>query len=290
MASLTGVNPITLRAWERRYGLLRPLRTAKGHRLYTREHVELVNRVLDLVDRGVAISQVGHALVASHGSRRKSPRPGLWSTYMRRMAIAIANFDERALDETYDEALSLHSVQRVSRLLLAPLLIHLGGRWKTIAGAVAEEHFFAVYLRNKLGARLHHRRHLTSGPRLLVACAPGEQHEIGLLLFTLAANESGLRVVSLGADTPFAEMAIAVRQAFCQAAVISSSIDPAPGVLERELPALVRELDVPVFIGGATSVRRRGAIVAAGAVALGSDIDSGVRVLSATLKEVKNKS
>ena len=78
-------------------------------------------------------------------------------------------------------------------------------------------------------------------------------------------------------------MAATVRGAGCHAAGISSSIDPAPGVLERELPELVRELDVPVFLGGATSVRRRASIAAAKAIPLGSDIDLGVRAIAAAL-------
>ncbi|HWS03208.1 MAG TPA: MerR family transcriptional regulator, partial [Gammaproteobacteria bacterium] len=58
VANLTGVNPVTLRAWERRYQLLRPERTAKGHRLYSQQDVERIRKVLDLLDRGIAISQV----------------------------------------------------------------------------------------------------------------------------------------------------------------------------------------------------------------------------------------
>ncbi len=64
VARLTGVNPVTLRAWERRHGLFQPVRTSKGHRLYTHEHVELVRRVLALVDRGVPISRVREHLDA----------------------------------------------------------------------------------------------------------------------------------------------------------------------------------------------------------------------------------
>jgi MerR family transcriptional regulator, light-induced transcriptional regulator len=288
IASLTGVKAITLRAWERRYGLIRPIRTPKGHRLYTQQHVELIHRVLDLVDRGVAIGQVRKTLEDNKDAGEALRGAGPWREYKHRMARAIASFNESALDEVYDEALSLHSVQRVTRLLLSPLLIHLGRRWKGILGGVAEEHFFAVYLRNKLGARLHHRRRLATGPSILAACAPGELHEIGLLLFTLAAHESGLRVISLGADTPLAEVAIAVRRAGCSAAVISSSMPPATGLLERDLPALVQQLEVPVFLGGTTSVRHRGAIAAAGAFPIGSNIDTGVRAVNSALGSRRN--
>jgi DNA-binding transcriptional MerR regulator len=79
VASLTGMNPITLRAWERRYGLVRPLRTAKGHRLYTHEHVERIRRVLALVERGVPIGRVRDVLDADGARERDATRRGPWA-------------------------------------------------------------------------------------------------------------------------------------------------------------------------------------------------------------------
>jgi methylmalonyl-CoA mutase cobalamin-binding subunit len=144
-----------------------------------------------------------------------------------------------------------------------------------------------VYLRNKLGARLHHRRRLTSGPRLLVACGPSEYHELGLLLFALAAHDAGMRVVLLGASTPIADIGAAQRRAGCDAVVVSCVVDPESGVFARDLPAMVAKSDVPVFMGGAAIDRHRAAITAAGAIPLGVDIDVGVRQVSATLAQAK---
>ena len=62
VASLTGVNAITLRAWERRYGLIKPVRTDSGHRLYTQVDIDTIHQVVALLDKGVAISQVRNAL------------------------------------------------------------------------------------------------------------------------------------------------------------------------------------------------------------------------------------
>jgi len=288
VASLTGVLPVTLRAWERRYGLIRPSRTSTGHRLYTQAQVDQIHEVLALMARGVPIGQMRRALTGNAQARPSRPTAGPWTRYLERMSAAIARFDEAALDAVYDEALSLHPIERVTGSLLMPLLSALGQRWDQAAGGIAEEHFFAVYLRNKLGARLHHRR-LPSGPKLLLACAPGEFHEIGLLLFAIAANEAGLRCVPLGANMPLAELALPARRADCRAIVISSSVDPEPATLRKALPALVAQAEhagvpVPVLVGGQTSVRHRDAIVAAGAVPLGADIEAGVRRLAALLE------
>lgn len=285
VCSLTGVNAVTLRAWERRYGFIRPLRTAKGHRLYTYAHIEMIRRVLGLVERGVPISQVGRLIDAEAQSQ---PRPaaadrGPWRDYLDRMTAAIVRLDEQELDQIYEDALSVHAVEKVTQHLTLPLLAQLGDRWRSIAGAIAEEHFLAMYLRSKLGARLIHGMRYGTGPRLLAACAPGEYHELGLLLFALEAQSAGMRTVLLGADTPFTELAMAQRRCAADAVVISSYMDPSPDLLPRGLTALTAQTGVPVFVGGATAVRHQREITAAGAIALGCGLTDGVRLISKTL-------
>ena len=105
VSALTGVSTVTLRAWERRYGLLCPVRTPSGHRLYTHAHVEEVRRVLALVERGIPVSRVRQVLDAHAASDAAG---GPWRNYRDRMAAAVAAFDEQGLDDVYDEALSLH--------------------------------------------------------------------------------------------------------------------------------------------------------------------------------------
>jgi DNA-binding transcriptional MerR regulator/methylmalonyl-CoA mutase cobalamin-binding subunit len=282
VSALTGVNPITLRAWERRYGLIRPLRTAKGHRLYTHDHVRQIQRVLALVRRGVAIGQVREALQADAG-RAEPQASGPWAGYRRRLADAIAALDEAAVQGVYEEALTLQPLERVDRMLLLPMLEELGRRWSEAAGGLAEEHFFSAYLRNKIGARFHHRRPHESGPKILAACAPGEQHELGLLFFALAAHGAGMRVVLLGADVPFAETAAAARRAQCDAVVLSSSIEPDDDNFFSALAGMVGEVRRPVFVGGATAAAYGRELAAAGAVVLGTDIEAGVQQVAAQL-------
>jgi len=140
-----------------------------------------------------------------------------------------------------------------------------------------------VYLRNKLGARFHHRARRDGGARLLAACLPGEHHEVGLLLFALAAHEQGFRLVLLGADMPLGELPHAARSSRAQAIVLSGAIQPGPGLYERELPMLVATAGVPVCIGGPRSVADRDAIAAAGAHPLGAEIDHGLKRLGEML-------
>ena len=282
VASVTGVNPITLRAWERRYGLIRPQRTAKGHRLYTQDDIDLIQRVTDLLEKGIPISQVQEQLKADTATATGGTED-LWVQYQRRMLHAVGRFNTQALEQLYNEVLSLYPVDMVTSHLIVPLLKTLGERWEQAEGSVAEEHFFSAYLRNKLGARFHHRTPRARGPVLVAACLPGEQHEIGLMLFSLSALERDFRVVLLGADIPLDEIPSPVHKTQARGIILSGSIEPRNTVLERDLPTLVNTTGVPVLVGGHTAVRHRDRIVRAGAIPAGTDIAQGIRRLGELL-------
>jgi len=286
ISNLTGVNAVTLRAWERRYGLIRPKRTPKGHRLYTEQDLERIRQVLQLLEQGIAISQAGQLL--DHAARPRAARsevsqPDVWEQYQTRMLNALEQFDEAALDSAYNDALSLYPVELVNTRLIAPLLRLLGQRWKTTAGGVAEEHFFSVYLRNKLGARIHHLNARRKGHLLLIACLPGEQHEVGMLMFALAAVSHGYQVLVLGANLPLDQIPVVLGRRRCDAVVLSGSARPARGLFPDQLGTLVREAGVPVFVGGAVAERHQDDIESAHAIALGQTVQPALQRIAAAL-------
>lgn len=281
VSSLTGVNSVTLRAWERRYGLLQPLRTAKGHRLYRQADIDRVNRVVEMLNKGVAISQAKAHLESLPQDAAAS---GPWGDYQQRMLNAVVRFDDQGLEGSYNEALSLYPIDMVTRQLILPLLRQLGERWATAEGSVAEEHFFGAYLRNKLGARFHHEASRARGPKLIAACLPGEHHEVGLLLTCLAVMAHGYRIVLLGGDTPLEELPTAVARSGAVGVLLSGAIDPAPSVLQKQLPQLLQQLTIPVYLGGPTALRHHDAIHQAGAIPLGGDIQQALARIAATIK------
>lgn len=289
VSAITGVNPVTLRAWERRYGLIRPARTPKGHRIYGQKDIELINRIVRLLDRGISISQVSHTLkarVAEHTeNRRREFSP--WIAYQEHAIDAILRFDENHLDTLYNQALALYPIDIVTERLLIPVLVTLGKRWESTEGSISEEHFFGAFMRNKLGARFHHRNKKTGGKKLLVSCLPGEHHEVGVMLFSLAAHDHGYRIVYLGPDMPLRELVLTVRRSGCDAIVLSGSVTPQDGLLERELPWLVQHADCPVFMGGASSVRCSGAIERAGALPLGTDIRTSMKRIGQAFEDLQ---
>jgi DNA-binding transcriptional MerR regulator len=283
---LTGVNPVTIRAWERRYGLITPQRTPKGHRLYSHQDVERIKQIVELLKQGISVGHVKPLLDQSPDDASAQPATDdgdTWKHYQDRMLDAIEKFDEPALDSSYNDALSLYPIDIVNQRLTTPLLRLLGERWNLREAGVAEEHFFSVYLRNKLGTRLHHINQRSHAPLLLLACLPGELHEIGLLFFALSAVSNGYRVLILGANTPLQQIPLVLERKACAGIVLSSSAKPARGVIDSGLPELAGQISIPVFIGGKAATVHRKALETSGIICLGEDISDGLQLVTDTL-------
>jgi DNA-binding transcriptional MerR regulator/methylmalonyl-CoA mutase cobalamin-binding subunit len=288
VADLTNVNSITLRAWEKRHGLIEPIRKESGHRLYTKEQIDLISRVVELLDQGMRIGQVKAFLDAEPNGHEPAPagrRQGVdaWKGYIDDIIKAVTQFNETALAEVYNRALSLHPADEVTAKLSQPLIREIERRWENGQGSIAEKHFFNFYIRNKLGARFHHRTKSKAGPRLLLACLPGDRYETGLLLLALAANAAGYRTISLGANMPLAELPAVARETACRGIVLTAEAAPDRELLEHALPDLARRAGVPVFFGGQASAKNPEALERAGVTALGTDLQAGLERLLATI-------
>ena len=131
VSKLTGVGAITLRAWERRHGLIQPVRKESGHRLFTRHHIDQINRITSLTQQGIRISQISPEMLETEANAEPGGESDSWSDYLNSMIAAIIDFNEDRLEEIYTEALSLYPIGTVTRNLLTPLLIELGLRWES---------------------------------------------------------------------------------------------------------------------------------------------------------------
>jgi DNA-binding transcriptional MerR regulator len=271
LSELTGVPATTLRAWERRYGLLTPKRTPKGHRLYDGADLETVRKVVQLLEANHPISRAARILrngapKTDDADTASSP----WSGLRKRMLRAIKAFDDNRLDAVYNEALAVYPVDIVTLNLLRPLLEQLGERWQERGSGIAEEHFFTAYLRNKIGARMHHASTRTQGRRLLLACVPGEHHELGILLFGLSASARGYRLLYLGVDLPLAQVARVAGSADIAGVLLSGTTTVLSAELQAALAALADALPIPLMLGGALSDRHQEKLSSLGVLPLGS--------------------
>ncbi len=244
----TGVPSVTLRAWERRYGLLKPERTDSGHRLYCEADIDTIHKIISFIAKGVAVSKVRGLLDLEITIVAEGTAKGVWQDYRQQMILAIENFNQRLLDSIYNEVLSLYPIEIVTKQLLLPLMKLLGQRWEvTYKGSVAEEHFFSTYMRNKLGARFHHLMTHTRGDKLLFAGLPGQRHEFALLLFAIHLMNHGYDVVYLGPDTPVQDVFIAASAIGAAAIVIDGAINVK---IEKQLSCAIKSYALPVFWHG----------------------------------------
>ena len=289
VSEMTGVNSITLRAWERRHELIVPQRTASGRRLYSQADVNCIKEVLKLMEQGIPIGQMKEALQVKNKTPEFLAQQQLnsWQITLDKMIAAIADFDEAQIDELYNNMLSLHPIGIVTQRLLLPLLEELGRRWESNASdtAVAEEHFFSVYLRNKLGARFHHQRRQIQGPIVIAACLPGEEHVTGILLFALAAQEKGYQVVLFGANMPLEPLVPAAKRIEASALVLSGSYIYDDALFNEELPKLCSQLDIPVFVGGKVAKNHAMELSEAGAIPTTDELESGLNMINQYLPD-----
>jgi MerR family transcriptional regulator, light-induced transcriptional regulator len=196
----SGVSPELLRAWERRYGLLRPTRSPGGLRLYSADDLSRVREMQQHLAGGLAAAEAA-ALAASSADEQVAPSPRLPATARAELAAALDAFDEPRAQSTLDQLLSEATVERVLTDVILPFLEELGERWQRGEVSVAQEHFSTSVLRGRLlGLARGWGRGL--GPEALLACVPGERHELGLMAFGLALRSHGWRIAYLGSDTP----------------------------------------------------------------------------------------
>jgi len=278
VSELTGVNSVTLRAWERRYGLITPARTDSGHRMYSEDDVRLIGYVLEQLERGIPISGIARQLKAGGGAPRiESDRLSILRTKIVSCALA---FDPRRLERSVTEALSLFPVAVVIEDLLVPALAELEGqRERGNEGVFVAANFLRVFFRNLLGAQMHHGTGAQGAVTLVTASLPGERDDLDSLLLSLKAGALGFGVVPLGHDTPLHEIPVALDRTRAAAVVLAGSVPDHCAERAMQIAGLISTVDVPVFVGGRSAVTCRHPIEDAGGIPLGSSLQTCIQAI-----------
>jgi MerR family transcriptional regulator, light-induced transcriptional regulator len=252
LARRTGVSPELLRAWEQRYGLLQPTRTAGGFRLYSAADEGRVRQMQRLVSGGLAAAQAAR-LVLSGGEPAPPavPAPTTLEDAAGDLAASLDRMDEQAANTALDRLLAAYTVETVLREVVLPYLHRLGERWEAGEVSVAQEHFASNLIRGRL-LGLAQGWGQGQGPSAILACVPGEQHELGLLAFGVALRRRGWRITYLGTDSPIGAVADATRS-LPPAVVVLLSLSP-EGFLDHagEIGKLAEQVRVVIAGTGAT--------------------------------------
>lgn len=246
VARQTGVNAVTLRAWERRYGLIVPRRTPKGHRLFNAEHVQRIQTILTWLNRGVPVSQVKQLI--DNAQPVDDSIENEWQSLRQTLVQAIAQLAERRVDDVFNQAMALYPPRTLCEQLLLPLLKELEQRWQGQFGAQMERVFFHSWLRSKFGARMYHNNRQLNGPPLLLINHSDLPLEPHLWLSAWLASSADCPVEVFDWPLPNGELALAVEHLQPRAVLLYSS----KAIHLAALPKLLSGTSCPTLIAGPT--------------------------------------
>jgi len=245
ISRLTGVNSVTLRAWERRYGLIKPLRTAKGHRLYRREDIELIKKIQTWLARGLAIGKVSELLEASYASSDVVIENS-WQVYCAELLSIMADLNLGKLDAFFNQLFSVYPAAVIADQLITPVLDQLsqdfyGNRVKKII------------LENRLSEYLlmltQRQRQQTSGNSLAILqlSTAGNSLLNVLLHYWLTTHQIKSELIGLISSK---EIVFAAEQLAIEGFIVYNDSCSSLGEFQRELVQLADLISVPIFVGG----------------------------------------
>jgi len=250
VARLTGLSPHVLRAWERRYGAVDPVRTAGGNRRYLESHVARLRLLRSAVGAGHAISEVA-TLPDAELLRRLEMQPAIPKPALAPVLDAFERYDAPEAARLLGQQLAALGARDFVRLVAAPLLAEVGARWESGVSCIAVEHLVSATVRSVLGAAMQPRAIARGAPRILFTTLPGDPHELGPMMAAIVATEVGSLALFAGANLPVAEIATAAKEADVAAVVVGVAYDD--GAIAGQVSALRAALprSIELWVGGA---------------------------------------
>lgn len=257
LSQRVGVSPELLRAWEQRYGLLEPVRSEGGFRLYSAADEERIRSMQRHLEAGVSAAQAAQLALAEISTRSGDQRQssGL-APLAGQLRAALDRFDEPGANAVLDRLLATFTLETVMRDVVLPYLRELGERWEQGDASIAQEHFASNFLRGRLlGIARGWGR--GSGPTAILACAPGELHDLPLIVFGLVLAGRGWAIAYLGPDTPVATIRDALVRVEPELVVVSATATQGLRAAKAELTELARVVRLALAGAGASAALAR---------------------------------
>lgn len=264
VARRTGLTPATIRAWERRYGAVSPVRSEGGQRLYSDRDLVQLDTLRRLTEMGRSISSVAGLSPAEAAALLEEDRglepaarrpptsgeaPDAWTgqAYARLRAL-----DDGGLERILRRALATLGAPAFLEGVAAPLLRQVGSGWESGDVTPAQEHLGSAVIDRVLADIADHAEADDDAPRVVVATLPEERHGLGARLVAAVAALEGWRVSYLGTDLPAHEIAAAATALGADLVAVSVVSDDGPEAAARALGALRGALDpdVELIVGG----------------------------------------
>jgi MerR family transcriptional regulator, light-induced transcriptional regulator len=218
-----GLKPATLRAWERRYGLLKPERSPGGHRLYSRQDIDMLKWLIERQKEGLSISSAAEMWKSQQIDKDEISQTALTQVQIsatgetildelrQKWLSACMDFDDQTANQILDHALSVAAPELILSHVLQNGIAEIGERWYAGVVSVQQEHFATAIAVRRVNALLAGAAPSTRSGRILVACPPGEDHDFILLMITFFLKRRGWDVVYLGSNVPLINLDATIR-------------------------------------------------------------------------------
>jgi DNA-binding transcriptional MerR regulator len=254
-----GVSEHVLRAWESRYGLVEPVRSAGGFRLYSDDDERRIRRMQFHLGRGLRAAEAARAAIADSkppavsstpAQRVRAEQPELFALRAD-LRAALDALDEPTAQAVLDRLLADYTLATALRDVILPYLQDVGDRWAAGELTVIQEHFASNVIGGRLAA-LARGWGTGSGPRAVLACPPGELHDLPLLIFGIVLNRQGWRVQFLGANTPIDEVIDSARRSPPALVVVAATVPERLTAIGHQLAQLATVAPLALAGAGAT--------------------------------------
>lgn len=262
VSRLTGLSPDVIRAWEKRYSVVAPVRGARGARLYSREDIDHLRSLARAVAGGRAIGDIARLDREQVKRLADEAAPSIEETshssraagenIVERALSAVETYDDAALRTELGDALAIMGPVQFVREVGAPFLTSVGERWHVGEFSIAQEHMATAALRSFLHSAISSRRSRTDRPGVLLATTPGQKHEGGLLMVALLLLEQRVEVAYLGPEIPADDIVAASKELGVSVVALSfSTTEDRKSTLE-EIRTMERDLPptVELWLGG----------------------------------------
>jgi DNA-binding transcriptional MerR regulator/methylmalonyl-CoA mutase cobalamin-binding subunit len=259
VAQATGLTVETLRAWERRYAVVTPVRDASGRRVYRSDDVLRLRRLREATERGHPISRLAplsdERLVALLDAPADRRAEGTAATFVARILDAAAGFRAAECEQAVTLAVAVLPLPQLVSDVLQPLLHEVGERWHRGEMSISQERLVSRVVTRHVGLMLDAYDRIARRETIVFATLPGERHELGLLMSAMICASRGFKVHYLGADLPPAEIARFAREMDAAIVALSvvlkerlSEVPPQLATLAASLPA-----GTAIWVGGSAS-------------------------------------
>jgi len=300
----TGIAADTLRAWERRYGLPVPQRTAGGHRLYSDYDIETIKWLLARQEEGLSISRavdlwneqsasgsdpLADTDLTPHPSPLAVPPAAPESTLVSLRTAwiqACSNFDEVVAEQILNQAFSLFPVEAVCTDLIQKGLSEIGSLWYENKLSVQQEHFASGLAMRRIDALLSAAPAPTRKETILVGCPAEEWHTFTPLLISLLLRRRGYKVIYLGANVPTTRITETVKDTQANLVLLVAQQLVSAATLQQAAHTLANK-EIPVAFGGRIFTIRPSMTEYIPGFFLGNDVDGAINEID---KVVKSKS